>query len=168
MKSQKEAKKQVDECVEVAIHSVSNLLSNLLKTRSILHTEKDAYMAQSSLLDARGCVNHLNIILGAAEKAIISTLPERPQRPTGLKVTPKGLVAFDKEYFSYFDPDGEDGDNEFYRRQYKDKDAMYRHLATWAFDDGDTKAALREIKKSFGDEVAAIVRQKLRDRDHDT
>ncbi len=166
--SKEKAKQHVDECVEVAIHSVSNLLDNLLKTRATLRSERDVYMAMSPLLDARGCVNHLNTILSAAEGAINRTLPKEPERPTGLKVTPKGLVAFDKEYFSYFDPDGEDGDNEFYRRQYKDKDAMHRHLATWAFDHGRTKVALREITKSFGEEVAAIIRQKLKNRDHDT
>ena len=156
------AKQQVNERIEVSIHSVSNLLSNLLKTRAIVHTEREPYMAMASLHDAQGCVNHLQTLLTEAEKAIMRTLPDRPVRPTGLKVTPKDLNRFDPEYFHYLT----DENNTFYRSQ--NRNDMLCHLATWVFDDGDAKKALREIKSSFGDKVVAIVRQKLRDRDHDT
>ena len=153
----KKANKEVDEHLEVAIHSVSNLLSNLLKTRATLHSRDDLYMAMSPLQDSIGCVNHLQETLGGAEKVIRATLPARPQRSKGLKVTPKDLVRFDPVYFDYFE-----GGKEF------TKNALLCHLATWAFDDGDAAVALKEIKTSFGEKVAAIIRQKLRDRDHDT
>jgi site-specific DNA-adenine methylase len=158
-------KDTANSCTEVALHSTSNLLSHIMKIRSILHSEDDPCMAISSLEDAISSAKNITEFLEAAKKTL---LPKRSKRPTGLKVTPQDLVKFDPDYFHYFDPDTEEGKSDFYKHQHKDKDALHRHLATWVFDDGDTQAALREIKKSFGIETAKTIREKLRNRDHDT
>jgi hypothetical protein len=100
-------------------------------------------------------------------KTEIKNLP-RAIKPIGLALHADALFMFDPEYFDFFDPNSEEGQEDFYRKQRNDPKSLLHQLTTWVFDDGDTKGALKDILHSFGKEVYKEVKRKLRNREHDT
>jgi hypothetical protein len=157
------ARKNINGVLEISINSVSNLLDYILKARAVLGSDRDLRMVLSPLSDMRGCVENLTEIVNLIEKEIRGTMPKREARPTGLQPTAVDLRKFDPDYFDYTA-------QEYYQTNYGDDsfDTICYGLATWVFDDGETKAALHDVRKSFGEKVALQVRQNLKNRNHDT
>jgi hypothetical protein len=151
----KDVRKNLDDSVDLCLHSVHNLLGHLLKMKATLRSDRELYLSRGPLEDAQGCVIYLDEFMKAMEKTIASTVPKR-QVPTGLKPTATALRKFDPKYFSYT----AEGD---YRKPTTFDGVCYR-LATWVFDGGD----INDVKKAFGDIVYRKVHKNIKDRNHDT
>lgn len=153
--------------VDLCMFRVSNLLKNLVSAQYNLRKKKLTDVEKSSVLCAfSDALEGAKNMVKDLESGVEYLRPEREVRPKNLELNHAGLFQFDSCYFDYLNVESPEYD--FYEKQGEGQEVLCRHLATWVYDDGDTKAALNDVKKSFGKDVHAIVKDNIKNRRHDT
>ncbi len=155
---------EAEDALDLSISFVGTLLSKLADAKRFLRTAPDPMFAAVAIEDALRSSETIKGILKTVQKTY---KPGRKSTPKEMKLSRENLVKFNGEYFSYLNPASGDY-SEYSSKRAETKEDLCRHLATWVFDDGDTKGALIDVKASFGDEVMKKVKEKLRKREHDT
>jgi hypothetical protein len=153
--------------LDLSISYVASLLTKLTDAKMHMHASpnKDkGLFIRVALEDAMRKVEDIKELLDLLSP---SFKPSRREKKSGLTLSADGLVEFDDNYFDYLNPNSAEYSDYSRSKAVTVKDLCYR-LATWVFDDGNTKQALSDVKKAFGEDVYKRVKRNIQTRNHDT